>query len=255
MAFYNRWGDINYHNIYYTMNLVNFINLIIITLIIYFIVRHLNRGQRSLEFLTAPASKETKKAFEAFVNSYNNADSGPTTTALSNPTKCSKSVDIKAGNYFLSNENDVNFGNNVLNTNNFYQLHPDSDDGSLIPKKLEQIEKNLCVEGASTKLSADTRCFSQPNTGKTTKVGNPAEGGKGKNDSEEWQYKNELPMNGGFILEGLQGYNSTGVAFANYSDKISNASCDGTDSLNCNKEPDDIRMGMGKPNEEYRRTR
>jgi len=154
------------------------------------------------------------------------------------PNVCAPAV--KPGNYYLSNDNQVNFPSNVMNVPKFYKINT-------YDTQLPESPYRGATNSPSPQKVEDNKCFSYPNSGKQVYT------------EDQWKYQNELPMNGGMILPGLMGFDSDETAFATYSSSapspMMTASCDGKDAISCQKEPDDIRFGLGKPNEEYRLTR
>lgn len=225
------------------MNLKRFINIILLIIIIHFVLRNLRMFSFNItlpysSFQSQPAKTNKSLDFLTSIEPFHNNADSPFGKLTTDVAKCvSPATSIKAGNYYLSNDNEVNFKPNVMNINKFYDIKTQND---TIPEKPERGKVN---EPTVAEVK-DNTCFSVPNTGKQTY------------QEDQWNYKNELPMNGGFILPGLMGYNSGEEAFATYgSSALSNVSCDGKDSIVCELQPDDIRMGLGYPNAEYRATR
>ena len=66
--------------------------------------------------------------------------------------------------------------------------------------------------------------------------------------SDSWKYNNELPMNGG-DMGGIFGYNNLESNYASFDDKTELDKCKNS---TCVMNSDDIRMGLGYPNEENR---
>ena len=101
---------------------------------------------------------------------------------------------VEASNTFLSNNNEPNFESNVADISKFYKINYDNLDESEL--KSTSIEKLNNIAMATTTVD-------EPNTRKPTV--NP----------DNWEYKNELPMNGG-KMNGIIGFDSLESQFAMY---------------------------------------
>ena len=62
-------------------------------------------------------------------------------------------------------------------------------------------------------------------------------------------------MNGGNFMGNLTGYDALESAYPVYGDQSNYLKSCAPDTRNCEKKPDDLRMGLGDPNKEYRTTR
>ena len=116
-------------------------------------------------------------------------------------------------NQYDTDNNDANFVSNVMDLNKFY-----NSGGNEVPDATNAAINDLDLQSQS------------------------------QQQSQLWNYKNELPMNGGNILNSLVGFSSLNDEYATYS---ANESYENEIATGCN---DDIRMGMGYPNFDERQT-
>ena len=147
--------------------------------------------------------------------------------------KCDESK-VKAGNFYVEDQNTVNFTSNVLNTNKFYNKEYEKLPGSYDGLNVSQLS-NIDLNKVNNQS-----CFANKGVTNT------------KNDS--WNYKNEMIMNGGNLLGNIVGFDTLDGAYASY-DNFSNNDGKKYSTQNCNVKSDDIRMGLGYPNESERATR
>lgn len=154
---------------------------------------------------------------------------------------------VKAGNYYVEDENSPNFMSNVLNTHKFYNRNTEDDnlyDGldldQLIEKKydpatLEKVKEQQCYPSGN---SHDNKQLYPQNIAKP----------------DNWNYKNELPMNGGSVVGNVVGFDTLNEGYSIYTEGqgVVNSQCE--NKMNCNNAPDDIRFGLGYPNAEERAT-
>lgn len=159
--------------------------------------------------------------------------------------KC-QNENIKAGNYYVDNENNSNFMSNVLNLNKFYNKN-DSDDSDN-SDDLENYNNLTETQLLSIKNVENKDCYKSRNTMRNntenTELFRP----------DNWNYKNELPMNGGNIVGNVVGYDTLNDGYAMFYEKgkLLDGKCN--DIMDCNVRPDDIRFGLGNPNRENRDT-
>ena len=201
---------------------------------------------RSLQFLMssdpAPVSRVNEIENFSVKNSVNH---------LTDYVNKCKPVDVKPGNWYATDDNDPNFTSNVLNVNKFYDinrigefdgLNSDGLNQGLTPQNFVEppIQKDLLK-----KVSEQT-CFNQ-------KVGDMRD----NTGLDSWNYKNEMPMNGGQFLQGLAGFDNLESAYASYTGP-GTETCDPSKPFNCSdnfaQKPDDLRFGLGLPNKEIRDT-
>ena len=139
---------------------------------------------------------------------------------------------VKAGNFYVEDENTVNFTSNVLNVNKFYNKEYDK-----LPGSYDGLDGSQLSNIDMSKIQNQS-CFANKGVTNT------------KNDN--WNYKNDLVMNGGNLLNNIVGFDTLDNAYASYGSNDNNLSYP---KQNCNIKPDDIRMGLGYPNESERATR
>ena len=142
-----------------------------------------------------------------------------------------------AGNYYVNDENSANFQSNAINVSKFYTINENASE--------EQCRKYDGLTENDLSQISNQQCFPRRDENKTfLKEPLPT----------NWTYKNELPMNGGEIIKNVVGFDSLNDGYSYFQDK--NQSCgEGMCSdadLNCNYPLDDIRFGLGFPNEEIR---
>ena len=123
-----------------------------------------------------------------------------------------KKVSVQPSNMFETDNNTPNFNSNVQNIEKKYK-HYDN---------LHQLPQ------------ADYKSISN--------VSNKQEVSNDTVSSVNWKYNNELPMNGG-DMNGIFGYDSLDSNFATIGSESNSCSPTG-----CNPNTDDLRMGMGNPN-------
>jgi len=166
--------------------------------------------------------------------------------------KCDTKTDnVKAGNYYVEDDNSANFMSNVLNINKFYDINNkvpgnyDGLDGSQLDKK--DIHEKYSPQFLN-KIE-DQTCFPKRNLEPSEKDNTiPVK-------PDNWNYRNELPMNGGSVVGSVVGYDSLNSGFTMFdqNEKLINTRC--SVGENCSREPDDIRFGLGYPNKEYKEIR
>lgn len=238
------------------MNFKAIINAILIIFLLHLLLRNINFGKFDKKYakkenFTTQENKSLKFLLDLPpVDSSNPSDTTNTCydKLVDYVDKCTDSV--KPGNYFIENENTANFKSNVLNVHKFYNRNEGSYDGldaqqlsELIPKNYpEKQEEN---DPAFLKKIEDQTCFPKRDIRDNTQLVKP----------DNWNYKNELPMNGGQILNGIVGYDSLDDAYAIYSQNRTTVSPKCDTPVDCSKPADDIRCGLGYPNQVYRETR
>lgn len=144
--------------------------------------------------------------------------------------ECEES-EVSASNKYVDDKNDANFQSNVLNVNKFYKKNlDDTNVNEFINNKNDS--KNI------NSFSNISQYSNQPVT---------------------WNYKDELVMNGGELINGITGYDNITDQYFTYGetsilkqDSSNKSSC--TPSSMGAKIDDDIRMGLGKLNIDKRLT-
>ena len=137
---------------------------------------------------------------------------------------------IVASNKYIDDKNDSNFQSNVLNINKFYNKNiNDSSDDHMGDKP----------GGTNINPLSDINQYS--------------------NQPDTWKYKNELVMNGGQLLNGVTGYDNLTDQYSTIGESSLLEGC--SSNLGSCEPPtrgamvnDDLRMGLGKINNEYRLT-
>lgn len=154
---------------------------------------------------------------------------------------------VKAGNFYVEDENSSNFMSNVLNTHKFYDRNTENNnpyDGldlnQLIEKKydpstLEKVKNQQCYPPRNLH---DNKPLYPPNVAKP----------------DNWNYKNELPMNGGTVVGNVVGFDTLNDGYSIYNTEQTIVDPHCQEKMNCNREPDDIRFGLGYPNAKERAT-
>lgn len=198
-------------------------------------INNMNNSDKSLEFLLDYSESENSKNKEDKKEHFNNCYLELTDYV----DKCSASK-VKPGNYYLEDENTANFKSNVLNINKFYQIEngiPGSYDG------LDSANLSNLFNKQSTlnKVEAQ-KCFPDRRVHNNTEICKP----------DNWNYKNEFAMNGGNIFGNVVGFDSLNTGFAMYNDQNLTVTNNCLTKEDCSRKPDDIRMGLGYPNEKQR---
>ena len=123
-----------------------------------------------------------------------------------------KKVSVQPSNMFVTDDNIPNFKSNVENIEKNYKHYDNLN-------QLPQAEYRS-INNVSNKQEVPNNTVSSVN----------------------WKYNNELPMNGG-DMNGIFGYDSLDSNFAVIGSESNTCSPTG-----CNPNTDDLRMGMGNPN-------
>lgn len=154
---------------------------------------------------------------------------------IDNIRRCQNKSDIiMPGNYYYSDSNDPNFTSNVLNIHKFYKINNESDD----------LFNNSFSEKCNENICDQKPCFSNNIQNDYSVDDKPI--------SDIWNYKNELPMNGG-KMGNIVGNDQLLKAFPDYADTGKDLK-QHYESNGCYGKADDIRFGLGYPNRESRRT-
>lgn len=131
---------------------------------------------------------------------------------------------IMPSNTFTSNVNVPNFESNVLNVAKFYTIN--SPDSSM--ENFDNMDANS-LKSSIRKLSSDDFTNEQSQSGMVLKETPIPNHSNDVNDSKSsfgriatelpptWEYKNELPMNGGTIGGGIIGFDALESQFSMYS--------------------------------------
>jgi hypothetical protein len=150
--------------------------------------------------------------------------------------KCNN-IDIKAGNYYVEDENTSNFKSNVLNINDFYKTNK-----SLIGT-YDNLDQNQ-LQNLQTVLRSETKKLLDPENNPYDKFNK-----YNMNNNNQWKYNNDLTMNGNKIYDNVYGYDNFETNYTTYNNNIIyNHPKNNSNSLF----QDDERMGLGYPNRDNR---
>lgn len=259
------------------MNIKVLINAILVILLLHLLIKNINFNKvftignknikenfhQTIDYLNLNNLKdyanEHKKTMEFLL------DTSPPTTNNNKDTKCYNDLidyvnkcdknDIKAGNFYVEDENSANFMSNVLNVNKFY----DKNDLNKVPGSYDGLGtselQNLNEKYNPNFLNKveDQTCFPKRNLQDNNQLFNSTEFTKDNTTvfkPDNWNYKNELPMNGGTIVGNVVGFDSLNTGYSTYDDRVYTVSKNCQNDVDCNQEPDDIRFGLGYPNRE-----
>ena len=129
-----------------------------------------------------------------------------------------KNTSVEPSNMYEGNDNVPNFNSHVENVSKFYNKNYDNL-SNLPTSQYSSVEKVTNRQEQNNTVQSDS-----------------------------WKYNNELPMNGG-DMGGIFGYNNLESNYASFDDKTELDKCKNS---TCVMNSDDIRMGLGYPNEENR---
>lgn len=150
---------------------------------------------------------------------------------LLNIIQC-KEPSVVASNKYVDNKNDANFQSNILNVNRFYKKNLNESGEN------EYVKEDKPNEGNINSFSTISQYSDQPST---------------------WNYKNEMVMNGGELIQGVTGYDNITDQYFAYGESSLLSGCSPnkdtcvppTRGATVN---DDMRMGLGRLNIERRST-
>lgn len=139
--------------------------------------------------------------------------------------------DVKPDKYYLSDNNVPNFRSGAVDTTRFYDMNMDG-------VTADKLEKSTYLSPPDKKHMEDVIIDKQSKySAYIDSITNKDQVFK----PDTWQYKNELPMNGG-SFNGLTGFDSIGGHFAIYNKtELNLEKCD--NETKCHK-IDDLRNGM-----------
>lgn len=177
-----------------------------------------------------------------------------------------REIDIQGSNYYTHDNNTPNFKSNIVETPRYYTYNEEGSSRGgpyyehFSNEKKEQVQNN--EENKENKENkkevSDNSAVSSMKTDENKTVENfgtegfgVAGGGNwGLNDEDSWQYKNELAMNGGNLgIRGMNVYGSQSLNTAFAPIGMTNTVLSGCDPYESSNKKDDIRFGMGLPNE------
>ena len=175
-------------------------------------VNNNSNSETSMNFLLdnsndSSADEEFKKKMLKYINQ----DSNINTNTNTNEFYEKNYNRVEPSNTFVSNMNKPNFESNVADISKFYKINYDNLDEnelkstSIDSLKNQNIRHNLeqnQTQNNPQKVSSDIH--KQPEEGRQT-----------EQVPNYWDYKNELPMNGG-LINGIGGFDSLESQFALY---------------------------------------
>ena len=139
--------------------------------------------------------------------------------------------DVKPDNYFTNDNNTPNFNTSSINTDRFYDMNMDG-------VMSDKLEKSSYVSPSDNKETENVMIDTQS---KNSSIIDDVTNKEKVFKPDTWQYKNELPMNGG-AFSGLTGFDSQGGSYAIYSHtELNLEQCN--NETKCNK-VNDLRNGM-----------
>jgi len=155
---------------------------------------------------------------------------------------------VKAGNYYVEDENSANFMSNVLNVHKFYDKNdiPGSY-ANLTNDQLTSLNNNEKYDPNFLNNIENQEPYPKRNL-HTNDYQDNTESFKPDN----WNYKNELPMNGGNVVGNVVGFDTLNDGYATFYDKSKIVTNECNNNIDCNLQHDDIRFGLGNPNRENR---
>jgi len=146
-------------------------------------------------------------------------------------TDITDSNNVKPDNFYLNDNNVPNFNSGKVDTARFYDMNMDGVTS-------DKLEKSNYISPASQKESEDVLIDKQS---KQSSIIDNVTDKEQVFKPDTWQYKNEMPMNGG-SFNGLTGFDSLGGHYAIYSKtELDLEKCN--NETKCHK-VDDIRNGM-----------
>ena len=176
-----------------------------------------NKNGKSIDMDYDEIDKQIKENFECQL---------PTNKQLQSQMPIKK---ITPANYYSTDANTPNFTSNVMDLRQFYSY----DGINRLPMSDYQPPTDQIIKKVMRYPS-----YNQGNNGKMFK-------------NDIWEYKNELPMNGGMMDDGVFGYDDNISGYAIYDNNG-----DGTIGIKVEERvnmKDDLRNGMGVPQkEEYK---
>lgn len=139
-------------------------------------------------------------------------------------------LSVSAANAYLNDNNVPNFESNVADISKFFKINYDNlNEEQLRSTSIEDLRKTH-DESKKSVISASIKENDAINPFVRTSKENP----------DTWSYKNELPMNGGTIVNGILGFDSLESQFAVYNPNKLNLQA--ADSNNFDNIPhDDLR--------------
>jgi len=203
------------------MNIKVIINSIIIIFIIHIIILNINysinignknkienfddaKKENSMAFLTDTSSNEE---FKKKLLNYMQYDQQP---KVQTEFENKNILNIKPSNSYLSNNNEPNFESNVANISKFYKVNYDNLDENNLKTASDEL-----MATPINKLKNDIIKTEVVNTGVGKECNDNPYLRKSNSEPDTWNYKNEIPMNGG-TMNGITGFDSLESQFSLY---------------------------------------
>ena len=181
-------------------------------------------GGTTLDFLNDSSTKDKDELYNYLLGDNKNNSDEPS---------------VQPSNYWLSNDNVPNYGSNVMDIKQNYDVEKNFD--GLQQTKLEESKYGLrnekqIMEQTIVDKQTQQSSFLDSHTSDNQNTFKP----------DTWKYKNELPMNGG-LFNGLSGFDSLNGSYAVYD--VNDLSLENCNSETACKPKDDLRPGLGQPAE------
>jgi len=120
---------------------------------------------------------------------------------------------VEASNTYVSSDNVPNFESNVADISRFFKVNYDNlDENDLKATSIDTL-KNITIEQDNDVQNINIDIDSVPNPPPPK---NSHYGRESQVNPDTWSYKNELPMNGGNIVNGIFGFDSLESQFASF---------------------------------------
>lgn len=186
---------------------------------------------------------ENVEEIEHFNNNVSNAPPKKEIPVSNSLEKLNKIYDqVNPSNFYTQNYNTPNFTSNIRYLNKYYSIDlPPNNNQFLLPKEPFSGELNNSKYPDSRDIIDQVKSdpdwlvpLKQPKTGL-------------EEQSDYWNYKNEIPMNGG-SFGGIVGFENMGDSFSLFYSRDSNDIVEEQESML--KRSDDLRSGMGVPQKE-----
>lgn len=181
-------------------------------------------GGTTLEFLNDSSTKDKDELYNYLLGDNKNNSDEPS---------------VQPSNYWLSNDSVPNYGSNVMDIKQNYDVEKNFD--GLQQTKLEESKYGLrnekqIMEQTIVDKQTQQSSFLDSHTSDNQNTFKP----------DTWKYKNELPMNGG-LFNGLSGFDSLNGSYAVYD--VNDLSLENCNNETACKPKDDLRHGLGQPAE------
>jgi hypothetical protein len=180
--------------------------------------------ENSINFLTSNDSSDSNEEFKKKLLKYIQQDQLEDIKKTEFEKK--NILPVEASNSYLSNNNTPNFESNVADISKFYNINYDNlDESQLKETSIESLNKikDVVTIDTQSKQPCNIKSYGRESTA----------------TPDNWNYKDELPMNGG-VMNGIVGFDSLESQFAIYNPNKLNLQSVNDDSFN-NIPHDDLR--------------